>query len=228
MKQLDRCVYFHLTPDTGEVFYIGVGTARRAKNFKERNRFWHRKVVKHGFPKVLIVADDLTIEKALEIEKFWIKFYGLKNLTNISPGGDSSIGFYPSEETRLKLSQILSGKGNPFYGKTHSAETKLKISIKKKGCKLSEECKSKIGKAHTGMKRPIGTGMKIGSAQKGNLNHAYDIKIYTFAHSCGVVETCTQYDLRHKYNLNSGHLSQLIKGKLKSHKGWKIIHHSID
>lgn len=39
----------------------------------------------------------------------------------------SSIGKYISPETRKKLSEILSGEGNPFFGKQHSEESRLKI-----------------------------------------------------------------------------------------------------
>jgi group I intron endonuclease len=43
---------------------------------------------------------------------------------------------------KMKKSKI--GKNNSFYGKTHSDETKLKISNSKKGKKLPEELKNKI------------------------------------------------------------------------------------
>ncbi len=38
-----------------------------------------------------------------------------------------------SEKTRKILSEITSGEGNPMYGKTHSDETKLKISLARLG-----------------------------------------------------------------------------------------------
>lgn len=120
-KPSDRCVYFHVRSDTEQVFYIGMGGKERAYKFsgkKTRNQKW-RKIVKIcGKPKVLIIAENLTIDKAAEIEKFWIKFYGLENLANQSLGGEGSI-------TRI-----------------HSHETKLKISAANKGRKLSQELKA--------------------------------------------------------------------------------------
>jgi len=49
------------------------------------------------------------------------------------------LGTKATPETKKKLSQIRMGKGNPFYGKTHSEETKIKISKAKKGRKLSKD-----------------------------------------------------------------------------------------
>lgn len=50
----------------------------------------------------------------------------------------------PSPETRAKLSASRTGEKNPFYGKHHTAETKAKISAKKKAKKLAEEKSAEI------------------------------------------------------------------------------------
>jgi len=107
--EFGRCVYFHLTPDTREVFYIGIGDKKRAYSKSGRNKYWKKKVDKHGFPIVLIILENLTSEKAAEYEKLWIKFYGLENLTNITPGGDGVKGFYHTIESRTKISNSLKG-----------------------------------------------------------------------------------------------------------------------
>ena len=51
----------------------------------------------------------------------------------------------------------------------------------------------------------------------------YDHTIYTFIHMDGRVETCTQHDLRIKYDLSRTHLSGMIHGRRKSHKGWTLV-----
>lgn len=51
-----------------------------------------------------------------------------------------------------------------------------------------------------------------------NVNHT----IFTFIHVTGIIEVCTQYDLRTKYGLNSGNLASVVFGKRKSCKGWSI------
>lgn len=67
-----------------------------------------------------------------------------------------------SEETKSKLSENASnriGSLNPFYGKTHSEETKQKISESKKG--VPSNIKPMLGKTHSEeTKRKISNGGK--------------------------------------------------------------------
>lgn len=45
---------------------------------------------------------------------------------------------------RPYMTDVLSGKNNPFYGKKHTPETLAKIAAKKTGSKMSEETKEKM------------------------------------------------------------------------------------
>lgn len=59
--------------------------------------------------------------------------------------------FYTTKEgdkLKAKKSEQYSGEGNPFYGKTHSKETKRKIANTRLGTKTSEETKKKMSEAH--------------------------------------------------------------------------------
>lgn len=67
-------------------------------------------------------------------------------------GNKNSLGVHPSEETRKKLSEKLSGVNNPRYGKKLSDETKQKIREKAIGRRLSPETKLKLSKAGIGEK----------------------------------------------------------------------------
>ena len=58
--------------------------------------------------------------------------------------------------------------------------------------------------------------------QYGEKNSSYDHTVYTFYHEDGRIMRCTQYDLRTKYDLNGGNLSEVISGKQQSIKGWRI------
>lgn len=62
------------------------------------------------------------------------------NLININTG-PSEI----SEETRQRLSEAQKGKISPMQGRTHTIETKQKISIAKKGKTYSEEIRKNMG-----------------------------------------------------------------------------------
>jgi hypothetical protein len=43
-------------------------------------------------------------------------------------------------------------------------------------------------------------------------NNSYDLRLHTFKHITGIVETCTQNDLKKKYNLKKTGISQLVNG----------------
>lgn len=79
---------------------------------------------------------------------------------NLCYGGEVPIGHKISEDTRNKMSEAqkarwtdelrkelgeqMSGEGNPFYGKHHSDEVKLRLSEQHTGMKVSEEVKQKL------------------------------------------------------------------------------------
>ena len=61
---------------------------------------------------------------------------------NLTEGGEGTIGWIPSIETRQKMSKSRTGERNGMYGKKHSKETKEKIRKKAKTRKWSKEsCK---------------------------------------------------------------------------------------
>lgn len=52
-------------------------------------------------------------------------------------------------------------------------------------------------------------------------NSKYDHTIHTFVHVSGIIENCTQKELRVKYpELRQGHTAELARGDRKSYKGW--------
>ena len=55
-------IYRHLKPN-GEVFYIGIGSEKRAYQKNPRSDFWKRVVSIHGY-EVQILKSDLTWEDA--------------------------------------------------------------------------------------------------------------------------------------------------------------------
>ena len=116
-------------------------------------------------------------------EKYYIKLYKTlyPNGYNLSEGGD---GVLPSEETRRKMSEAMSGEKNPFYGRHHSEESKKKISDTHKGLlsgekhpfygrHLSEETKRKLSKANKGKHLSVEHKRKISEATSGEKNPFY-------------------------------------------------------
>ena len=124
--------YAHKKPD-GSIFYIGQGSAKydRAHSTKGRNKYWHNVVNKYGY-EVEILAYWNTSEEAKKHEVELISYFkGLGvNLVNMTEGGEGTVGFFPSEETRKKLSEI------------------------QKKLQNSPERKAFTSRLHTGRKRP--------------------------------------------------------------------------
>lgn len=195
-------VYFLIDPRTGTVFYVGKGS-------KKWDRFNHHliefeewdKLGRHGKPKgrnlkkirkIAQIVDggfEVQVEIAFETnyeheahlqEINCIAAFGRENLTNLTDGGEGSVGLKWSEESKQKASiaakkrpkRVLSEETKKkiresnkkryqdpelrnrirdvHLGKPVSEEQKKKISATLTGSKLSEECKKKIGDAHRG------------------------------------------------------------------------------
>ena len=136
----NNVVYIHKRKDTNEVFYVGIGDEKRPYKKKGRNIHWQRIVQKHGYD-VHIIHTNLTWLNACEIEKKLISEYGRKDLglgylVNMTNGGEGAFGRVVKDKTRKQLSDLMTGRytgeDNPFYGKTHSEETILKMLNTKK------------------------------------------------------------------------------------------------
>lgn len=84
-------------------------------------------ILKNGLDNFsLTILEYCLEEELLEREDFYITT--LKPEYNILQKAGSSLGYKPSEETLIKMSEAKKGKKSAFFGKTHSEETKVKIS----------------------------------------------------------------------------------------------------
>ena len=132
---------------------------------------------------------------------------------------------------RKSHSENLTGKNNPFYGKSHSEKTITEISKKAKDRKLSVETKNKISLATKGAPKPIG----FGDTRKGSLNGR--AKKYTLIsplnetyHANGNIhELVNEHNLFWRFLIkykNSQIPLMIIKGKCKTAKensiGWSL------
>lgn len=93
----------------------------------------YRAINKYGienFKFKILCEGEVTFIKRLEqimIEQECSKTpYGY----NLTDGGEGVVGFYPSKETREKMSRSQTGEHNGMYGKTHSKETRQRIREK--------------------------------------------------------------------------------------------------
>lgn len=106
-------VYNHVTL-TGEVFYVGKGTDRRAWATNGRSRFWKKVANKHGY-NVVIVQDDMTEDDAFALEIDLIAQHGRRDkgtgtLVNLTDGGEGPSGRVNLSE-KTKWREILESEG---------------------------------------------------------------------------------------------------------------------
>jgi group I intron endonuclease len=156
-------IIYRATSPSGKV-YIGKSLnglehrkqehVRKANNkkCKEYNIKFYRAIRKYGERIVWSIEYDSIPEDILsDIEIKTIKYYNsYKEGYNSTIGGDGISGFKLSKETKDKISKKLSGKNNPFYRKSHTLDSRIKISIAAKGRIVSSDTKSKISKSLIG------------------------------------------------------------------------------
>jgi hypothetical protein len=125
----NKCVYVHKKQD-GTPFYVGIGNEWRPYNFVARTNAWHGIALRENNNiQVEIVAEGLSSEEALDIERSLITQYGRigieegGTLVNRSVRGLS--GGHQTEEHRRKRSIAMQGKNK---GRKYSDEAKAKIA----------------------------------------------------------------------------------------------------
>ncbi len=178
-------VYTHTRLDNNQVFYVGIGTKRRAYARGGRNKYWYNIVSNHGYM-VNITHVDLCWEEACSIEKYLISFYGRSDLksgtlVNMTDGGEGRLNF--SSEAKKSMSLKMTGEKNHRYGKRLSEEKKKHLSELWKGRVFSKETREKLSKrakgGSNGAKKVIdtNTGFIYNSVKEAakslNISHTY-------------------------------------------------------
>lgn len=166
-------VYKHTNRKNGKV-YIGITGRKPEERWENGHGYYgqpfYNAILKYGWNNFEhdILFSNLTEEEAKEKEIELIAEYKSSNSKygyNASAGGESANGMIHSEETKERISRSLKGRkspmkgshwngerageNNPFYGKTHTEETRQKM---KKSYKynITEETKKKMSKNRKG------------------------------------------------------------------------------
>jgi len=166
-------LYRHIRLDKNEPFYIGIGTKqprthnsvkseyRRAYEINRKESYiWNKIINKTVYEvEILLESDNYDFIKQKEIE--FIKLYGRINtktgiLSNLTDGGEGTVGIIKSKEQIEKHRKAMTGKkqsksqiqkrNESRKGYIHSEETKIKISNSHKGKKPSLEHLIKLQK----------------------------------------------------------------------------------
>ncbi len=153
---------YKLTNKVNEKIYIGQSINLKRRYLAYKNNNHHSKEIKEdidkiGFNNFSFEILEHSIEKNLNrLEKLYIKKYNSNDFKigyNKQNGGRGGGFHHPAtiekmrqaarnrpprtQKTKDKMSKMFSGKGNPFYGRSHTKKTIEKN--KKKKCKYGSE-----------------------------------------------------------------------------------------
>lgn len=230
---------------------IYFGQTRRSFNARYKYNFpqnTHNKHLKHSIEKygwenfeVIEEFDKAETQEELnKLENLYIKMWNTHNPKygyNKTLGGETCVF---TNETIEKLRNIRKGKflgeENPFYGKSHTEETKRILSEKMKGrfvgekspCygkTMSDELKEKLRQANLGRKASEETKRKLSEMRKGLGNsHCRKVVQYTlegeFIKVWDYIKQASE-----ELNINDTHIVNCGKGTRKSAGGyqWRYV-----
>lgn len=175
MKKEDVAyIYSLIDPIDNSIRYIGWTSNvenRYKQHLKEARRGsknhrcnWIRSLFSKNVLPTISVIEEIPYSKRQEREVYWISYYGRENLVNSTDGGEGQKGAVVSDSVKRYFSELFSGEGNPFFGKTHTNETKLKLRNRI----VSDDTKEKIRKWHEGKKLSEDHKNKISESLKSN------------------------------------------------------------
>lgn len=147
-----------------EPIYVGKGTGSRSNIhlYDCKNKYLSRKLQKI---KILGLSPHIEIINAIDelhalfLESCLIQVFGRRDLktgtlVNLTDGGEGVSGLKHSQETKLKMSIAKRGISPYNKGISLSPEQKQKISFSLTGKKASEFTKAKMSNARIGKKLP--------------------------------------------------------------------------
>jgi len=222
----------------------------------EYNSPVHRAIRKYGWSRMVVEMVDRNAKSVAELklrERVWIWLHDSKRRGyNQTFGGEGTVGFKHSDQTKEKLRQMRLGKKMPegycrllqlrMLGRKHSEETKQRIAAGNRGKKVAEVTRLKLKLARLG--KPLSTknreaiclamkrfsGLPIPAERKhriksSHLKHEYE---FTSPNRQVVVRTNDVKTFAEQNALSTQHLYHVLNGKRLHHKGWKGRYVSIN
>ena len=232
------CVYLHYRLDSGECFYIGKGTLRRANRVDQRNDYWCKIFKKAG--RKVVFADWFDNEQAaLDFEVQMIARYS--PVANITSGGEGVSGLKHSSETlekcrqsTLKLRQNQEWLSNNLFKMKQAVSTeenrKLLSKIGRERFEMFPEKRTEmsIKQRKFIMNNPEASAERQKKSQAGRQTHRAKLNASIAQGGKPFVaikdNTETVYevmaDCSRELGLHSAAIHRCLRGKQKAHKGY--------
>jgi hypothetical protein len=212
-------VYGHYRNDTGELFYIGKGSRRRAWETAGRNPYWKNVVNKHGIV-VKILHENLTDEQAYQKEKELIEDIGLDNLANLIEGG---VGMTSADAKRLAEERKnhptwLTNQFTKNKKLAEDSEWRKKVSA---GVKNSYDENPDRCKAQSDRTKKLLESSEYRKKLEDTKEHVKK-KVVLISPTGDIVYVHGIKKFAREYGLDYTRVARLVRGERKSHKGWKI------
>lgn len=219
-------VYEWFIVDTNEIFYVGKGTGKRKNVIYNRNQYFKNIYNKYKCD-VRIIHNNLSNEDACkkEIERIseLKKIHQAKCNLTMGGTGFSTGKLNPTvknphfgKSNGMHTKNIdFKGDKNPFYGKKHSEETKLKISKSRKGKGGQHGSKNGMfGKGH------LIAGNKNGMFGRKNFDNP-NSKMYLIIYKDKKTEYLTSKECEKKFGIAFLRIKDLEEGVIKYKKKTK-------
>lgn len=213
--------------------YLGKTTNKNPKKYTGSGVHWKRHIKKHGkrietlwvylFTDIdKLVATALTLSEIFDI----VESDSWSNLILENGLDGTPVGTVLSEESKQKISNATKGVNNPFYGKIHTEETKLKMSKIHKNKTLSQEHKQKLIQTNTGRICSNDTRSKISNKLMGRIISEESInkraKTYIVIDPDGISYTILNISkFCREHNLCRQNMVKVADGQRLHHKHWK-------
>jgi group I intron endonuclease len=203
---------------------------RHLNDIKSSKTYFHKALLKYGIDNfhinIVCICDDFN--QLNEMEFHYIKQYKSRqyeNGYNLTDGGEGSIGYIPTNETRQKISKSLKNRKFTKEWKQKISESKKRNYVKTEhpnyGKKLSIEVRQKISKSHKGKKVSTATKKKISEWNRSNKNKNRNTYIITKPDGTEI-QTKFLSDFCKENDLVYSCMTKVCRGERKHHKGYII------
>jgi hypothetical protein len=223
MKQYSLYVKTHSV--TG-LRYLGQTSKSDPHKYTGSGKYWLRHLKKHG--KIWTTEILWSSDNKQKINEMGIYYSNLWNVVesndwaNLKPesGDGAASGIYnpmknplvfEKQQTIVKSLEVKEKHRLATINAMNRPEVKEKLRLARNTIEYKNFLKTTLNKPELLLNRT--------ADNNSHYNHA----TYKFKHTSGVVEHCTSFELRTKYNLPQPSVSRLVSGEYKISKGWQII-----